>query len=429
MYRVVVIEHPTENIVIHIGREKQSGNGRYLLNRLLTESRHRGVGARHELVRTLLAAGKEPHYSVVDENLTVDAAKRLVDELREKHGVQISRKGSKRPRVHQKMDPNSPYLDKSKIYYVYELIRPDKDEVFYVGKGSAGQPPRINSHIQKAKRGKKGHKFSIIRKLLKAGLTPIERRVYSNLCESDALKKEVEWIAHHGLNKLTNVTEGGQTAPTGDDHWTRKHPEKVLRGENHPWAKDPELAKKNIKKMQDALKADSSKRPRGAKHGMAKLTRKQVDQIRSRYQEGLDSGTRVTGRRLAADYGVTSTQISRVLHGSSWGLPSLIKTHGNAKLSVEQLREIKRLRAAGEPYSNIAVIFNVTTNAIFSICNPGPPKRRNTTDRPGNAKLTVAQIEEMAQRDAMGEPRKDLAAAFEVSYSQVWRILKTAAAV
>jgi transcriptional regulator with XRE-family HTH domain len=361
MYRVVVIKNPIDGAVIYVGREKQSGNGRYALNRLLSDTRRGGNSKRHLVVRRLVEQGLSLCYLAIAENLHVNAAKKLVNELREQHGVQLSRYGSTRPRVHQKTDPNSPYLDKAEVYYVYELIRPDTDNVFYVGKGSDRQQPRVDAHIRKAKSGKKGHKFAIIRKLLAAGLKPVEHRIAENLTESKALKLEVEHISSIGLNLLANDASGGQTAPTGDDHWTRRHPEKVLRGESHPMRRDPSRAARG---PQNGAYTKPECRVRGAKHGMSKLDYQQVTRIRARYQEGLDSGKRVTGKRLAADYGVTPTQISRVLRGESWDLPNLIKKHGNAKLTKEQIASIPAKLAAGLNQKQLAEELGVSHSLI-----------------------------------------------------------------
>jgi len=364
MYRIVDLVDPRTGAVLHVAREKESSKQSYVLSNTVSGARRGEPGYRYDVTRELLIEGKRPVRVVVQRGLSKSEAASLADSRRVKHGVVLYKRLSPYKRIHQQTDPDSPYLDKAKVYYVYELVRPDTGMAFYVGKGSDRHPPRINDHIRKAKAGNRGHKFSVIRKLLKAGLRPIERRVGEKLTESDALKLEVEHIDSIGLKVLTNDAPGGQTAPTGDDHWTRKHPEKVLRGEDHPWNKNPELGRKNVNAMQAALKADPSKRPRGAKHGMSKLSRAQVERIRARYQKGLDSGKRVTGRRLAADYKVTPTQISRVLRGESWDLPSLIKKHGNAKLTKVEIASIPARLAAGRNQKQVAEELGVSHSLV-----------------------------------------------------------------
>ena len=360
-YKVIQIEDPITGEVLYVCRQSSRSHKNHSCRRLVQKSRNGVVGDRFDRVRALRKDGVDPVGQVIGEDLTKGDADALVDSLRYKHGIKTLRRGFVRPRVHQKTNPDSSYLDKTEIYYVYELIRPDTDEVFYVGKGSDRHRPRVDGHAYLAKSGKKGHKFAIIRKLLKAGLKPVEHRIAENLTESKALKLEVEHISSIGLNLLTNDAPGGQTAPTGDDHWTRKHPEKVLRGENHPLRKDPSRAARG---PQNGAYTKPECRVRGAEHGMSKLDHQQVTRIRARYQEGLDSGKRVTGKRLAADYGVTPTQISRVLRGESWDLPNLIKKHGNAKLTKEQIASIPAGLAAGLNQKQLAEELGVSHSLI-----------------------------------------------------------------
>jgi hypothetical protein len=51
----------------------------------------------------------------------------------------------------------------------------------------------------------------------------------------------------------------------------------------------------------------------GETHGMAKLTREAVEDIRCRYSTG-----RVLQRELAEEYGVALMTISNVVRGASW---------------------------------------------------------------------------------------------------------------
>jgi hypothetical protein len=82
----------------------------------------------------------------------------------------------------------------------------------------------------------------------------------------------------------------------GDDHWTRKFPERVARGDQHPahLTKDRGLWK-------------------GEKNGNAKLTEKQVREIRAKYvprKYGID--------RLAAEYGIDRNHAWFIVKRKSW---------------------------------------------------------------------------------------------------------------
>lgn len=90
-----------------------------------------------------------------------------------------------------------------KRYYVYVLIRPDTEQVFYVGKG---QGNRVHEHKADAFiRGVRSHKCNIIRK---HGVRHEFVEYFE--CEADAYKKEREMIALYGLANLTNQTPGGE---------------------------------------------------------------------------------------------------------------------------------------------------------------------------------------------------------------------------
>lgn len=58
------------------------------------------------------------------------------------------------------------------------------------------------------------------------------------------------------------------------------------------------------------------RRPRGSKHGMAKLTASQVAEIRDRYA---DRG--ISQRVLASEYGIHQSHLSAIVRGARWGTP------------------------------------------------------------------------------------------------------------
>ena len=260
--------------------------------------------------------------------------------------------------------------DYSHRFYTYELIDPRTDVVFYVGKGSLtnGRTGRYRDHIRIARRGGRGRRFNLIRELLSVGLKPVQKIVLEEVTEDAAYAEERRLIQRYGLAKLTNVAPGGNGGPCdvqcGDNHWTRKYPEKVLKGETHPWNKDPALRQHCIDAMQAALKADPTKRPQGESHGMAKLTLARVTEIRDVYSAARAAGQTITGRNLAKLHGVTPKQVSRLLRGESWGLPSLIEKHGNAKLTPEQIASIPGMLASGMNQKQAAEALKVSHSLV-----------------------------------------------------------------
>lgn len=102
-------------------------------------------------------------------------------------------------------------LKLEKDYYVYILIRLDKEEPFYVGKGKDNRISRhrTDTSIQK---NKNKYMCNIINKLWKNGFNFIEKKLFDNLTENDALDIETRLIAYyreHTNYKLCNISSGG----------------------------------------------------------------------------------------------------------------------------------------------------------------------------------------------------------------------------
>lgn len=99
-------------------------------------------------------------------------------------------------------------------YYVYELVDPRDDSVFYVGKGKKA---RVDAHEAEARKGRVSVKCDRIREIWGSGLHLVKRRVASFSDEQEALDFEADLICAYGLSNLTNVAPGGggvRGAPT-----------------------------------------------------------------------------------------------------------------------------------------------------------------------------------------------------------------------
>ncbi len=103
-------------------------------------------------------------------------------------------------------------------FYIYHLINPMDNIVFYVGKGFGN---RMFQHEKDVKRGILPHKNSYlyhkIDKILKSGYSIIYKKIFENLNEDDALLKEMEEIkrigrANRKTGTLCNLTDGGEGA-------------------------------------------------------------------------------------------------------------------------------------------------------------------------------------------------------------------------
>lgn len=90
-------------------------------------------------------------------------------------------------------------------FYVYELIDPDNNKTFYVGKGKAN---RIYKHLKYALKGDPSEKSHKIRKILHQGSKPLLKIVKSGMSEDKAYQYENILINKYGINNLTNIQSG-----------------------------------------------------------------------------------------------------------------------------------------------------------------------------------------------------------------------------
>lgn len=90
------------------------------------------------------------------------------------------------------------------VHYVYEHVRPDTNEAYYVGKGK-----KKRAYVMS---GKNVWHTRITNKLKDMGLSPLVRIIKDGLTEKEALSFEKDVIRLYralGVN-LTNMTEGGE---------------------------------------------------------------------------------------------------------------------------------------------------------------------------------------------------------------------------
>jgi len=93
-------------------------------------------------------------------------------------------------------------------YYVYELINPKTETVFYVGHGYNDRICHHELYI-KSESGHYNPELANVIKAIKAkGLNVEYRIICSGLSKFEALKYEEEWIEFYGLENLCNVRSG-----------------------------------------------------------------------------------------------------------------------------------------------------------------------------------------------------------------------------
>lgn len=95
-------------------------------------------------------------------------------------------------------------------YYVYCLVNPVTDKVFYVGKGKSN---RLYEHEMKVKNNKipnnNKHLFHTIKNILASGNSIIYRIVEDKLTEEAAFQLEKSMIESTGIDNLCNLHTGG----------------------------------------------------------------------------------------------------------------------------------------------------------------------------------------------------------------------------
>lgn len=95
------------------------------------------------------------------------------------------------------------------MYYIYFLISPLDNKVFYIGKGKGN---RMRRHVHLAKKGKisnsNDYLFRKINSILESYDDVIYKVVYKTDDEIEAYDKEIELIKNYGLENLCNLSLG-----------------------------------------------------------------------------------------------------------------------------------------------------------------------------------------------------------------------------
>lgn len=113
------------------------------------------------------------------------------------------------------------------------------------------------------------------------------------------------FIGTNADNHTDKVAKGRQAK--GETSGPSRHPERMRRGDNHPFRMNPKLAASGDR---NGARTRPDRVPKGEDNGQAKLTRDQVIQIRA--IEGISNS------RLAERFNVSRKNISKIRNRLSW---------------------------------------------------------------------------------------------------------------
>lgn len=235
---------------------------------------------------------------------------------------------------------------KAVIYVAWCICHPE-DGVRYVGQTSKGVNSRWSVHLWNARtEGSTSYKGFMSSWIRKHGAENIVFSVLEVCTPEELDEREIFWIAFYrdqGAN-LTNILAGG-AQPRG-----HKRPDHArdMSGPNNPmYGKDRKELMTYARSFQgppsEETRAKMSAASRGRKHRPETLDKMSV--------KGRESWTRERKERFSRRY-------------SEGGV-----THNSAKLTRDDVREIRRLHAEdGLNYKDIAAIYGVTGGCISGIC-------------------------------------------------------------
>lgn len=170
--------------------------------------------------------------------------------------------------------------------------------------------------------------------------------------------------------------------------------------------------------------ADMAERQRA--HRVLKVPDAEVEALRQRYSAGVQPEV------LAAEYGISLTQVHRIAHGKTRKLTPISREWrdkgfkvANQRLSADDRDEIRRRAAAGESRVDLARTFKVSAAHVSALVNgrvrdrskPSGPRR----GRPPLAPEVVREIRQRAERS--GVTQGQIAREFGIDRGTVSRIL------
>jgi hypothetical protein len=257
--------------------------------------------------------------------------------------------------------------------FIYGLAAPG-EQIRYVGQ-TMDLGRRHWAHLNEAKAGKtKTYKNRWVKGLLDQGIEPTIR-VLNDVPKWAANDEERWWISFfRDLGyPLVNGTDGGELMHTPEG-WAALKAAKANSTYVHSSETKQRMSEAHKTRYADPAERERARRMAlrngnkppvhlGGDNSQAKLTDDEVFEIRVLHKSGS------TMNELADVYGVTKTNIWFILVGKSRkeaGGP-LVVSKGKFKLTEDDVREIRRLITSGTSDEELAQRFNVSRHAIIDI--------------------------------------------------------------
>ena len=134
--------------------------------------------------------------------------------------------------------------------------------------------------------------------------------------------------------------------------------------------------------MKAHRKRREERRPRGEKHANAKLTEDQVREIRRSYAAGEKNA-----KELAQAYGVISASIDNIVNGATWG-----HVEGISQENLEALKKARKAQNVAKATDATRKLTEADVRAIRAEYVPGKVRMKDIADRYGVKQPTISDI-------------------------------------
>jgi hypothetical protein len=262
--------------------------------------------------------------------------------------------------------------------YIYGLVDPRTGRLRYVGQTTRSLDRRLSEHVADRNLKSKTRKNSWIKALKHLGLIPnIVAMEYVPVHELDQAERvHISYYRDLIGSRLTNDTDGGTggamppeaVARAAAKMRGRKHPVDVKRrmsdSARRRFEEDPSLREVYRER---AVTAGNRPPPplSGEGNPQAKLSDEQVRELRHRAAEG------ERGVDLAKSYGISGASVTQLVTGrtrkGAGGPTRLAKPV--RKLSGASVLKIRHLRAEGMAVVEIARLYDVDRSHVSKICS------------------------------------------------------------